>query len=386
MLSFSMPPLYIYIVLLIQKNKTMDFQIEKQKYLDKLNNPKLIDIDKVSYQYSMFMANAKRFLPELSKEEYRSFFVELLYQQVLATIEQYDISLLKNLKIINHTSFCLEKPEECPPLIFATFHLGPYRLFNSFLFENGFKIALIVDHNVYLSQREDILNNVKPLLKDNKKADFVILDVKDRTSLLKLKNLMLDGYVMSVYVDANSGVERTRSNEFDNSFIPINFFNNTVYVKNGIGKLSLLVNADIVPIISYRDQNETPIIHFHKEIKISDFKDRKMYPKQSIEQVYKILEDSLHIHKTQWLDWIRIHKWIKRDVKTPYTVNHNIQNIFNDDRYSLFILNTSHYLFDLFDYTSYPITAELYDMLKNNKFSFISEDTKNELIEKNVII
>lgn len=365
----------------------MDFQTEKQRFLNKLQNPEQTDIDKMSYQYSLFVANAKRFLPELPKEEYRPFFAKLLYQKWLSGMEQYHIEALKSsTKIINNTSFNLENPKECPPLIFATFHMGSYRLFNAYLFENGFKIVLIVDHSVYSSQKEDILKNVAPFLKNDGSSDFIILDVSDRTSLFQLKNLILDGYVMSVYLDGNTGVDKQRGNEFDNSYIPITFFDNIVYVKNGIGKLALLVNADIVPVISYRDKNDNSIITFNKEIRISDFEDRKQYPAKAIEYIFEIFQDYLKVYKTQWLQWLYIHKWIKREGETPKTTITNIKNIFNEDRYSLFKLRDSFYLFDLYDYLSFPIPADLYDKLKNNNLSLIEEDAVTELIEKNVIV
>lgn len=365
----------------------MDFQTEKQRFLNKLQNPEPADIDRMSYQYSLFIANVKRFLPELPKEEYRPFFAKLLYQKWLSGMEQYHTEALKSsTKIINNTSFNLENPKECPPLIFATFHIGSYRLFNAYLFENDFKIVLIVDHSVYSSQQEDILKNVTPFLKNKGNADFIILDVSDRSSLFKLKNLILEGYVMSVYLDGNTGVEKKRGNEFDDSYIPITFFNNTVYVKNGIGKLALLVNADIIPVISYRDEKETSIITFNKEIRISDFENRKEYPIKSIEYVFDIFQDYLKVYKTQWLQWLYIHKWIKREGETPKTISTNIKNVFNEDRYSLFKLRDSFYLFDLYDYLSFPIPVELYDNLKNNKLSLIEDNTLTELIEKNVVV
>ncbi len=366
----------------------MDIQLEKQKIINSLQNPKPADIDKMSYQYAIFVANAKNFLPELSKDKYRSFFTNLIYQKWLSGVEQYDPKLLKKMKVINSTSFNLEDPEQCPPLIFATFHSGPYRMFNLYLLECGFKVVLIVDDMVYLTQKNEMFDCVKNILKKNEKADLIILNVKDRASIFKLKNLILDGYVMSVYVDGNTGIGKAQGNEFDNSFTPIIFFNNTVYVKNGIGKLSLLVNADIIPVISYRDENENPIIQFSKEINFSEFGDKKIYPTKSIEYVYKVFEDSLKIHKAQWLDWLRIHKWFKRESKTPYTTNPNpnINYIFNEDRYSLFTVAGDYYLFDLYDYKSFPISSELYAKLINNKISLISEDITIELIQKNVIV
>lgn len=271
----------------------MDLEIEKKNFLKRLNNPDSIDIDNMSYEYSLFVANVKKFLPEIQKEEYRDFFIELLYHKWLSRMEQYDMEVLRNLKVINDSSFNLENPEQTTPLIFATFHMGPFRLFNSYLFENGFKIVLIIDHNVYITQQKELINDVMPLLKNNKNADFIILNVKDRASIFKLKKFISEGYVLSVYLDGNTGLTRTRSNEFDNSFIPINFFNSTIYVKNGIGRLSLLLNTDIIPVISYRDYNESRIIHFNKEIKISDFKDKNAYPIKSIECIYKIFENYL---------------------------------------------------------------------------------------------
>lgn len=365
----------------------MDIQKEKQEFLAKLQNPDPRDIEKMSYQYSLFVANVKRFLPELPKEEYKLFFANLIYQKWLSGIEQYYIKSLKSsMKIINNTSFNLENPKECPPLIFAAFHIGSYRLFNTYLLENGFKIVLIVDHTVFLSQREDILKNVIPNLSNKENTDIIILDVSDRTSLFKLKNLILDGYAMSVYLDGNTGVEKNRDNEFDGSYTPITFFNNTVYVKNGIGKLSLLVNADIVPVISYRDANDSSIITFEKEIKISDFENRKEYPIKSIEYIFEIFQDYLRVHKTQWLQWLYLHKWIKREGETPKTISTNVKNVFNEDRYSLFKLRDSFYLFDLYDYLSFPISADLYENLKNNKLYLIEENTAAELIKKNVIV
>lgn len=87
------------------------------------------------------------------------------------------------------------------------------------------------------------------------------------------------------------------------------------------------------------------------------------------------------------MDWIFIHNWFKRGEKTPYNkIDNNIKNIFNEDRYMLFVKSNSHYLFDLYDYISYPITAELYGILKENKLSLINVNLIPELIEKNIII
>lgn len=368
------------------KEKKMNLQSEKQKFKKKIHNPKKEDVEKMSYQYSIFKANLMKFLPEIPKEEYKPFFIDMLYHKWLSGFEQYDIESLRNSTIVNESSYNLEKNNQPKPLIFATFHIGSYRLFNSYLFENGFKMVLIIDENVYLTQQADILNNVKPLLKNNNGADFVILNVKDRTSIFKLKKLISEGYVMSVYLDGNTGLNRTLSNKFDKSFIPINFFNNTVYVKNGIGKLAFLLGADIIPVLSHRNEKEKSIITFHKEITLSDYENKKEFPVKSIEDIYQIFEKKLNLYKTQWDNWIFIHSWFERGIKTPYIVCNNIVNQFNSDRYSLFKLKESYYIFDLYDYISYPIKIDLYRNLEKNRISEIESSLKLELIEKNIII
>lgn len=106
----------------------------------------------------------------------------------------------------------------------------------------------------------------------------------------------------------------------------------------------------------------------------------------AIKQLYKILECNLKIYATQWMEWIPIHTWLKRDWKTPYVHNPNIRNLFNNDRYSLFVMDNSYFVFDLYDYISYPIKSDLYNLLKTRKLSLIKKEMMNELIEKNIII
>lgn len=94
---------------------------------------------------------------------------------------------------------------------------------------------VIVDHSVYVKSGNEILRLCHNELEKNANADLVILDIRDRKSLFQLKKLILNGYVISVYIDGNIGVKNITGNNFDKSFTPIDFFNNIVYVKNGIG-------------------------------------------------------------------------------------------------------------------------------------------------------
>lgn len=357
----------------------------KKEYKKKLKNATKTEIENASYSFSLFSANINKFLPHIPISEYTKLFQDVLYHKRISGAEQYDMNYLKNNNVINHSSINLELKNISSPTIFASFHLGSYRLLNSYLYELGYKIVIIIDESVFLQQQDDLMNNVKPLLDGTKGSDFVLLNINDRTSIFKLKNYIEQGYIMTVYLDGNTSLNN-KSQDFSKGYIPINFLNNNVFVKNGIGKLSALLSATIIPAISFRDKNENNHLEFYKEIQIADFENKQEFSVKSIEIAYKLLEKKLIELPEQWECWMYIEKWFKRDFKTPYKVNKEILNQFNNERYTRFSLNKSNFIFDLFDYQSYPIEQELANSIQENNFSKINKDLKQELQEKNIII
>jgi len=271
------------------------------------------------------------------------------------------------------------------PTIFGTFHLGSYRLLNCYLYEKGFKIVLIIDDSVFENQQEEMLRVCRDVLNGKESSDMVILNVKNRSSIFKLKQLIEKGYVMSVYLDGNTGVN-TRSQDFSKSYIPINFLKSNMYVKNGIGKLAALLDAKLIPVVSHRDSNEINHIEFYKEIKSNDYPNKHDFSIKSIEIAYKKLEEKLLKYPTQWECWLYIHKWFMRDYSTPYFSSEHNENKFNQERYTTFSLNESQFLFDMMDYKSFPLKKNLSKSIQENNFQKIDRILRQELIEKNILI
>jgi len=110
---------------------------------------------------------------------------------------------------------------------------------------------------------------------------------------------------MTVYLDGNTGVNM-KSQNFSKGFIPINFLNQEIFVKNGISKLSVLLNAKIIPVISYRNKEENSIIEFCKEISIDSYSNKNDFIFKAIQDSYKILETKIHEFPTQWTSWITL--------------------------------------------------------------------------------
>ena len=143
--------------------------------------------------------------------------------------------------------------------------MGSYRTTISYLYKKGFKIVLIIDDEVFKSQLNSFKETAKNIIKEKNTSDIIILNVKDRSSIIKLKQLIINGYVMAVYLDGNTGIN-TKPQNFSKGFININFLNQSINVKYGVGKLASLFNAKIIPVISYRNNNEENNIEFFKEI------------------------------------------------------------------------------------------------------------------------
>ncbi|WP_294962070.1 hypothetical protein [uncultured Flavobacterium sp.] len=361
--------------------------------LRKEKEAKLIEVQKLedknfklqSYYYAIFSANIHKFLPEIEKSKYKKMFYDSIYSQHCAVIEQSSKEYLMSSKIINHSNVDIEKGEVLNKTIFATFHLGSYKTIISFLYNAGFKIALIIDDTVFKSQSDVFEEIVKNIIVGKKTSELVILNVKERSSIVRLKKMIEDGYVMAVYLDGNTGIN-VESQDFSKSYMPISFLNQNLNVKYGVGKLAALLNATVVPLISYRGIDDANTIEIYKEILIDDFDDKEVFAKKAIEYCYSILEKKVRIYPTQWECWGYIHKWFSRDLKIEY--NSPVEKItkFNDCRYEFFEANGTNFLFDLFSYTSFPITEEICRKIKSNDFLSLKPELLLELNNKNILI
>lgn len=361
----------------------MKHQIDNFK--KKIYNPTPEDLKKASYSFALFSANIKKFLPEINPEKYREMYQEVLCYQKTSGLEQSNTDYLKKCKITNHSLIDIDDLSVSIPTFFTTFHLGSYRLLNCFLFQKGHKVVLLIDESVFMSQQEEMLRVCNEVLNKKETSDMIILNVKDRSSIFKLKQLIEQGYVVSVYLDGNTGVH-DKNQDFSKSYIPIQFLNNTIYVKNGIGKLAALLEAQLIPVVSYRENNDFNHLEFHKELKLNNFKDKQEYSVKSIEIAYTKLEEKLALYPTQWECWLYIHKWFLRNRQTSYFESSKLAGLLNTERYTTYVLGESPFLFDMLDYTSFPIDKNLFDALNNNNFNEITPQFRQELILKNIII
>jgi KDO2-lipid IV(A) lauroyltransferase len=308
----------------------------------------------------------------------------------LSSIEEDDFETIDSLNIINNTSFkdINDIKNSQNPIIFTTFHLGSYRMLNSFLAKHGFNSTLIVDEEVYLGQKESFLKSWEKV--DNhyrNSSSFTVLNAEKRSIILTLmRQIKNNNTVLVVYLDGNTGTGK-KLNKNPN-LKTINFLKNEMCVRKGFAFLSNILKATVIPVLSYRE-NEKNNLHFFKEM----VSDSNISKDESINQIinynFSNFERFLLKFPEQWEGWFYMHKWfdLNRYEKQPYNETDVIKGKMNFERYMPFKYCIDQYfIFDKTNYSSCPISKELYNNLWNNNIELIDSEIKNKLITINVII
>jgi KDO2-lipid IV(A) lauroyltransferase len=359
----------------------MDMDTLKKILKERLENPSEQERDYYSYKFAIFKANIKKFLPQISDENYEDLFKKFLYYVQINKYDQSDFEKVNNIHIKNLEYF----DSKNTPTIFITFHYGSYRIINNYFASKGYNLVSIVEDKVFNAQRDEI-NDI--LVKSNKyfnqNIQFELLNVKDTASIFKLKNLLKQGYLLVVYLDGNTSVKR----EFDlqQDCFEVRFLNNSIFVKKGILELAYILGATIVPVISEYIKTDEIILNFYDKIISRDFKKRSTFVENSVTQLYTLLGSFLKDRPEQWECWTYMQKWFPRNETIPYTSNKKTGEKFNNQRFSLFKLAREFYIFDMLSYRAFPITENIYNKLKNNEINKINYNELEFLTEINCII
>jgi KDO2-lipid IV(A) lauroyltransferase len=303
----------------------------------KINNPSEYDVEIFNYKFALFKANIKKFMPNIEINNCENLFKKYLYNTSNAQLDQNDFQKLDQIKTINNSSFNFNSKTE-KPTIFATFHYGSYRMIISCLIKAGFNAVLIVTPHVYDTQKSEIEESIRKykVLATQNNSDFIILSIANTSSIFELKRLLQQGYISVVYLDGNSGIDK--SVDFEKNFIKINFLNDNIFVKNGIIVLASLINATIIPAIAQWDENENVIINVYKERNLSDYQDKKIFISESLIYLYSLLEKYIKEDLVQWECWTYMHRWFYRETIVPYVriKKDLLQWKFNKERFSPF--------------------------------------------------
>jgi lauroyl/myristoyl acyltransferase len=361
----------------------MDIENYKEVLRQKIFTPTDKDIKTFSLGFALFQANVQRFLPNFSNDNLEKTYKQLLFNQYLASLDQFDTDKLEKITVKNASDKIDISANK--PLIFATFHYGSYKAVNYYLLKKGYNVVLIVDEPAYKNHKDNIDKSYTAFKQQiNNGADYIVLNIKDTASIFKVKNLMQKGYVLLVYMDGNVGVQKERN--LEKGSLEIQFCSSNLFVKKGVAFLSALLSVPIIPVISSWDEKENILLEFYDTVMPDESNDKNVYIQATIQKLYSILAENVMLQMNQWEAWSYMHKWIKRDIMFPYEETNNLQLIFNKHRYFLFLLNDGYYVFDKYSYCAFPLDKETYFHLQKGNVKKIKSKKLEYLSSKNIIL
>ncbi|MFN4147668.1 MAG: hypothetical protein ACK4GN_17725, partial [Runella sp.] len=130
------------------------YQRDQQQRLATFDRIDLTKEEGYLMRLAIFSANLSCFLPNLPRQHHAELFAENLRHVALETADRTlphlaDISDIEGQGL----SFC--KPSQ--PSIFVSFHLGSYRLLATYLFVQGYDLAILVRQEVFQQEHEAIM-------------------------------------------------------------------------------------------------------------------------------------------------------------------------------------------------------------------------------------
>ncbi len=386
------------------KNYSDQYSLDYKNIKAKIQQEVSTSMDEFDLKrYHFTVANFKNFYPEIFENKSpEEVFSELLYTRYLAPFdaEKYvdrvrDIQVKGNLKDVTDPNN--------GPFIFCAYHVGSYRAIIGTLAKLGYDFSLIIDQQVYDSQGEMVRQNVRNVNKQfGTKSDFDLINAEDFQSAMKMVKHLKMGKSLVIYIDGNTGTGGVFRH--DEKLEKIQFFNRSIFARQGIAYISFLTNTPIVPAICYRDGlNEKDndkvkniVLEFYDSILPEKGEKRKHFTKSCTQLLYKHLEDKIKEFPFQWEGWLYLHKYLDeerlreenlstRKINTA-TVEKLQELKFNEDRYGLFKLGQYYFIFDGLTYKTFPLEKAQFEFFKGFLNTTEKKDKDTTAFEKTEIL
>lgn len=343
------------------------FEKEKINISNYVENKWLTDDLK---NFHLFSANISTFFNEAYDEQkHKDYYKELLSYRVLQGIDTHFYTMLDQVD-----DFYKEDLETTSPSIFVSFHIGSYRAILALLIKKNLDIVLLMDPRAYALQNKDVLNqyeNIKKLFQSS--SNIVILPADKKDLALDIFMKTRQGYSVLAFVDGNNGFGGSFKQDHS---LKVNFMGKDIMVKQGLAKLSHALSLKIVPIISHYD-NMKQKWAFH--VPVVPSKENKMedYAQNTMQSLYKILEEEVRKNPMQWDGWLYIHKFLadKTETKRCEDLYDAEKSYKINDSVGFFSLEDSYFLINRSNYKVFEIPKPVYFVLKTStQKNYLSND------------
>lgn len=223
------------------------------------------------------------------------------------------------------------------PSIFVTLHLGCYNIIPAYLLSIGKKVCIPVTKRVYYEQ-VSIYKKAFVKFISNKNADIKFVNIESSAGFIELLRSVKNGYSLLVYIDGNSGVGGMERK--DDKLMTLEFFNNPILIRKGIGFLSLKLGLNINLIYNYvSDDLKTCNLLFMDSLSYCEFNNEE----QLITAIWKSFNKPIFHHFEQWEPWLYADSYY---IQTEKNITKDNSYTFNFERFSPIIKNNNFYFYD----------------------------------------
>ena len=341
-------------------------------------------------QSHLVSAALLNYLPSISYKNHGQIFREILLHQKLSLIEQGLPEILHDAHYENLDAAI--KFLKKTPSIICTFHLGSYRLINLVLGKYNIPFSLIVAKSVIEKQGASFYSDFHRAGAGLYSA-LELIDAEHPGSALKMLKALKNGKCLVVYMDGNTGSgEQGHLNE---NCSEVNFLNQKIIARTGVGFLSHLAKAPVLTVLCYRTALTQITIDFFEPILPVQSADRKKYAQELVQQIYTMAAPYIARFPQQWEAWLYLYKVsvLKQGECEPIPPLQKAHKplTFNRKWFGLYHLRNHSYLFDKRDFLSYEIPAPVYNFLNktdNPRFKTEGIDVilMQDLYRKGVLI
>jgi lauroyl/myristoyl acyltransferase len=311
--------------------------------------------------FHLFSANISSFFNEVYDEQrHKELYKEMMSYRVLQGIDTHFYTMLDQVY-----DFQKEELDTTSPSIFVSFHIGSYRAILALLIKKNLDIVLLMDPKAYAFQNKDVLKqyeNIKNLFQSS--SNIVILPADKKDLALDILIKTRQGYSVLAFVDGNNGFGGSFKQDHS---LKVDFMGKDIMVKQGLAKLSHTLSLNIVPIISHYDDLRQKW-EFHSPIIPSKSNKAEDYAQETMQNLYKILEDEVRKNPMQWDGWLYIHKFLadkieieKREESYDAEKSYKIS-----DKVGFFCLEDHYFLINKSNYKIFEIPQPVYSVLKTS--------------------
>lgn len=322
--------------------------------------------ENVNAQFAMTSASLLNYLPVIPFERHEEIFKSILLYKKLNIAEQSSFEILNIVETENLNKEILSLLQN-KPCVICTFHTGSYRIINLFLIKHKIPFSLVMGKKVMEKEGANFSTLYDQCPETKHSGALTILNAEAPQAGLQMLRELKRGKSLVLYIDGNSGAgDATMKNE---NHCCVEFLNQEIYARKGIGWLAHAAGTAIIPLASYRPDQDTIRLRFFDPIYPTG-KDRNAFAQQTTQRIYDHAAPLISENPEQWETWLYIHKVahiINRKPahnKNGYTMDGDIQ--FNSPAFGIFKINNTPFLLQKNDYSFYEIDEALYGLLTMN--------------------